>query len=248
MPPRRSPVHDAIDASHRPVWRNLARMPIALHLGEPDAEPPAARRLALCDMSALPRVTLKGPAALALLRGQGIDVPDAVLSASPLGDRGVVARTGSAEFFIEDGPRGDHVARVGALTGAFGHGRSGMHAATRADASLFLSGENAGDVLEQTCGYNFRHRDPATLVFTLVAGVSCSILPRTLNAIDVFQLWADGTYGQYLWETLLGILSESGGQAVGALCFFPDLSQDDGGPGHRRGSADLAGGPPQSPP
>ena len=247
-PPRRSPVHDAIEAGHRPAWRDLARMPVALHLGDPDAEPPAARRLALCDMSALPRVTLKGPAALALLGEQGIGVPDAVLGAAPLGGRGVVARTGSAEFFIEDGPRGDHVARVRTLTGAFGHDRPGVHPAARADASLFLSGANAGDVLEQTCGYNFRHRDPATLVFTRVAGVSCSILPRTLNAIDLFQLWADGTYGQYLWETLLDILSESGGRAVGALCYFPELSHDDGGPGHRRGSAGLAGEPPPGPP
>ena len=243
-PQRRSPVHDAIEAGHRPAWRDLARMPVALHLGDPDAEPLAARRLALCDISALPRVTLKGPAALTLLGEQGISAPDAVMGTAPLGDRGVVARTGAAEFFIEDGPRGDHVARMCALTGVFGHDRADVRSVTRADASFFLSGANAGEVLEQTCGYNFRQRDPATLVFTRVAGVSCSILPRTLNAIDIFQLWSDGTYGQYLWRTLLDIVSESAGRAVGALCYFPDLSDDADGPGDRRRSAKLAGGAP----
>ena len=129
--PRRSPVHDAVERGHRPVWGELARMPVALHLGDPVAEAQAVQRLALCDMSALPRVTLKGPGALALLGEQGISVPEAVMGTAPLGDRGLVARTGPAEFFIEDGPRDDHVARLCNVTGAFGHDRAGVRRCMR---------------------------------------------------------------------------------------------------------------------
>lgn len=52
------------------------------------------------------------------------------------------------------------------------------------------------------------------------------VLPRTLNGLAVFQIWADCSYGMYLWETLLGILHELGGGVVGTACFFPDLVSD----------------------
>ena len=218
---RRDPIQGVLESHYEPAWRDLAGMPLAMHLGDPAGEPEVAKKLGLCDVSALPRITLKGPAALRLLGEQGIGVPDAVFGATQLGALGVAARTGASEFFLEDGPTGNDVARLRAITGAFGHARPGVHPVSRADASFLLSGEHAINVFEQTCGYNFRHRDPHTMVFTRVAGVSCSILPRTLSGIDVFQLWLDGTYGEYLWETLLDIAT--GGGAVGASCFFPNL-------------------------
>ncbi|MCE9590936.1 MAG: hypothetical protein K8S99_10470 [Planctomycetes bacterium] len=223
LPHRRGPIHGLLESHHHPAWRDLAGMPIALHLGDPAVESQTAKKGALCDVSALPRVTLKGPGALWLLGEQGIAMPDTIYGATPLGSAGVAARTGSAEFFLEDGPAGNDVARLRAITGAFGHARPGVHPVNRADASFLLSGTGAIDVLEQTCGYSFRERDPGTMVFTRIAGVSCSILPRTLNSIDLFQLWLDGTYGEYLWETLLDVLSASEGGAVGAACYFPDL-------------------------
>jgi sarcosine oxidase subunit gamma len=88
-------------------------------------------------------------------------------------------------------------------------------------------------VLLQTCGYDFRQAgvrprpspDPAAalMVMTRVAGVSTWVLPRILNGITVYQLWSDGTYGHYLWETLLELTRELGGDAVGWSVFFPDV-------------------------
>jgi sarcosine oxidase subunit gamma len=57
---------------------------------------------------------------------------------------------------------------------------------------------------------------------TQMAGVSCAVLPRQLGAVRAWQLWADGTYGPYLWETLLQIVRELGGDAVG-LSGLPGL-------------------------
>ena len=33
----------------------------------------------------------------------------------------------------------------------------------------------------------------------------------------------DGTYGVYLWETLLEIIGELGGGPVGVSCFFQEI-------------------------
>jgi sarcosine oxidase subunit gamma len=73
------------------------------------------------------------------------------------------------------------------------------------------------------CSYDFLGEAQRNLVFTQVGGVSCSILRSELNAIPVFRLWTDGTYGIYIWRTLLEIAAELGGGAVGTAVFFPAL-------------------------
>jgi sarcosine oxidase subunit gamma len=81
----------------------------------------------------------------------------------------------------------------------------------------------AAEVMAQTCGVEFVGASGGKLVYSRVAGVSCSILPRTFGNINGLQLWLDGTYGVYLWETLLGIAMELGGGPVGLSVFFASL-------------------------
>ena len=221
LPERVSPLHAALEHLH-PTWGTLHGMPVALGFAPPESEATTARGLGLADASALPRITLKGPGAAGLLKKLKVGVPDAVFGVRPLGALGLAARTGGAEFFIEDGP-GD--AAVAKLQDALAAGVPGVYPVWRADACLLLSGSLATEVLEQTCAYNFRQPDPGTLVFTRVAGVSCSLLPRTLNGIPLFQIWMDGTFGEYLWETLVEIAGENAGAPVGLSCFFPTLLQ-----------------------
>ena len=101
-------------------------------------------------------------------------------------------------------------------------GGSGAYRVVRQDASILLSGSRAAEVFLQTCGYDFR-KPGDRLVMTRVAGVSCSILHRTINRLGTFQLWMDGSFGAYLWKTLLEIARELGGRPVGLACFFPEL-------------------------
>jgi len=228
---RLSPLHDALAHSH-PTWGTLGGMPVALHFGTPGnaaMEAKQAATLGLCDVSALPRITLKGPGAKALLEQNHVTVPDGIFAVASSGAGGLSARTGGAEFFVEDGPSDTAVARIRKALAA---NPTSVYPVHRADAAILLSGTQAVDVLEQTCGVNFRSPEANKLVYTRVAGVACSILPRKLNNIAVFQLWMDGTYGLYLWETLLEIAADSEiakpqaalGAAVGVSCFFPNLS------------------------
>jgi sarcosine oxidase, subunit gamma len=217
-PIRLSPVHDELE-HHHARFVDVGGMPVAASYGDVAKERNAATDLGLCDVSFLSRVTLKGPGAAAVLGSHQIAVPEKVLDFGWIEGGGVVARTGGSEFFVEDGLRGNVVERLSSAA----RETSGCYVVTRQDASFLLSGKRAAEVFLETCGYDFR-QPPKQIVFTRVAGVSCSILHRDFNGNGVFQLWLDGSYGGYLWETLLEIVGELKGAAVGAAAFYHDLA------------------------
>jgi sarcosine oxidase, subunit gamma len=218
-PTRLSPIHDELEHLHA-RFVDVAGMPAAVAFGDVGKEKTIAADLGLCDVSWLQRTTLKGPAAASVLATQQIAAPEKVLDVTHLDGGGLIARTGGSEFFIEDGLRGNIVERLLAATRET---PSGCYTATRQDASFLLSGKRAAEVFLETCGYDFR-TPPKQIVFTRVAGVSCSILHRNFNGSGVFQLWLDGSYGGYLWETLLEIVGELKGAAIGAAAFYHDLA------------------------
>lgn len=217
-PIRLSPIHDELEHLHA-RFVAVAGMPAAVAFGDAAKEQTIAADLGLCDVSWLHRTTLKGPAAASVLASQQIAVPEKILDVGQLEGGGVIARTGGSEFFIEDGLRGGLVERI---TKAVQATPNGCYSVTRQDASFLLSGKRAAEVFLETCGYNFRE-PTKQIVFTRVVGVSCSILHRDYNGSGVFQLWLDGSYGGYLWETLLEIVKDLGGNAVGAAAFYHDL-------------------------
>src|SRR4051812_43864541 len=98
---RRSPVHDLL-ASHNPQWGRVAGAPVAVRFGPGEEE--SARELALCDLSALPKLGLKGSGAEGWLRQQQVEVPAATYDTARLSDGGLIARLGGADFLLEGGP------------------------------------------------------------------------------------------------------------------------------------------------
>ncbi len=236
-PTRSSPVHDLLEHLH-PRWGVLDGMPVPLTCGgrTVEQERDLARTLALCDVSALQRLVLKGPGAASLLEARAVAqaLPADLFHVLPLTSGGLIARTGRAEFFLEDAPSaGGRQEVVAPLADSLRDSpQPGVYPALRQDASFLLSGDRASAVLLETCGYNFGQSglgacpgsdSTMRLVMTRVAGVSTWVLHRTLNGQTVYQLWADGTYGPHLWETLLKITRERGGDAVGLSGFFPEV-------------------------
>src|SRR5207302_2101616 len=85
--PRRSPVHHLLEGPST-QWGRLADAPIALRLGPADEEEAAVRTLALCDVSALAKLGVKGLAAEAWLREQQIDIPPGIYDTRPMAGGG----------------------------------------------------------------------------------------------------------------------------------------------------------------
>lgn len=213
---RISPVAEAV-AALRPRSAVLRDMRVALDYGDPAREAEHLSRLALCDASLFPRIGVIGKAASDWLAGMGVSVPGAIHETLALEPDGLCQRLGRHEFVIEDGLEGTMVER---LARALGTGSDAVYPIEHQDAQLWLSGERAPEVLAQTCGYDFRTPGDA-LVFTRIAGVSCSVLHQAHVDAPHFRLWLDPTYAEYLWETLLEIVREMGGGPAGLANFHP---------------------------
>jgi sarcosine oxidase subunit gamma len=217
---KESPMHAEI-AHLQPQWAQVNGMAVAANIGERARQARLLETLALCDVTALPRLGLKGPGAEALLQANGITPPPAIYDHRPLDGDGLLIRLGAAEFFLEEGISGNVVGKLANIQAANIQGQAGRfcHCLSRQDAGMILAGPEAFEVLAQTCGYNFRSPE-CDVVASRVAGVSCLLYQEKREGRPLFRIWCDGSYGAYLWETLLGIVRELGGDCVGLACLF----------------------------
>jgi sarcosine oxidase subunit gamma len=216
---RRSPLFEVVDHLH-PFWAQAHGMLVPIFFRDAASESAQARTLGLCDVSAFPRMGVKGKGAEGWLSSHGLPIPSKIYGHARLeNDQGAIIRTGSTEFLIEDGLESSIVANLWKDDDS---SLSDVYRFRRHDAVMYLSGERAIDVFAETCGYNFREPD-TDLVYTRIAGVSCGILTVVRFPFPVFQIWCDGSFGGYLWEQLYEIGCEHGGKAVGLAAFFSSL-------------------------
>ena len=177
-------------------------------LAPPGAERGTAMDLAFCDVSGFRRCVFKGKGAAAYLTEADVTLPEKINGVVGLEGGGLVARTGAAEWLVEEPPCPP------ILGGPYLYPAPG--------ASFLLSGTRASDILLETCNVDLR-APGADLVMTRIAGVSCYILHRTLNGIPAYQVWTDASYAHYLGETLLEIIHEHNGGVAGVSCYFPEV-------------------------
>jgi sarcosine oxidase subunit gamma len=213
---RRSPLHHLL-AGHAPVWGTLHGMQMAARLPG-DATP---KPIMLADVSCLQRMGVKGPQAEGWLRSQGVSVPEGSNSWTRTPEGVTVARLARSEFFLEDKPGADTVERWRAALAP----APGVYPVLRQDAAIALAGERVNDLLQQTCNIDFRAwtLSQRVVVMTSMVGVSVLVLWSEHQGVPLFRIWCDGTFGPYLWETLLEIAQEEGGGAVGFASLFPDV-------------------------
>ena len=214
---RTSPVHDSLRRLD-PAWGELNGMTIARNLATR-----ASAALQLCDLSALRRTGLKGAGAASWLQARNLPVPEHPNSWSALEGGGLVARLGRSEFLVEDGPHG---VVVGGVAGDLATPPVNVYPVLRQDAALIMRGEAVHELLAQTCSIDLSsiptHERVVTL--TMLAGIAVTVTnDSAAHSLPCFRLWCDGTYGIYLWETLLEIAVELGGGAVGLAAIYPDL-------------------------
>ena len=216
---RRSPIHELLQSRHA-EWRVAAGAPLAVRIETEEAERAAAQTLALCDVSALPKLGLKGPDAEHALKDRGIEIPTAIYESCRLAGGGWIVRTGASEFFLESGATDESVSMLAYLDSVRGR----VFRIERQDATFLLVGSRASEVLAQTCGVNVREAAPHRLMLTRVAGVSCGVFPQFFADVPGFRLWADYTYAVSLWESLAEVCESLDGRVIGAGCLLADSS------------------------
>jgi sarcosine oxidase subunit gamma len=172
----------------------------------------------LRDVSGRARLGCKGTAAEIFLSAAGLQLPT-----SPNGwcsdDSGrLVARLATSEFLVE--ATGADQADVAALATRLYDPRQREHQLVpvpRQDCVLELTGPAANELLRQTCNINFvplaraATTHEGTLVLTMMVGVGVTVVPRTAARGTVYTIWADPSFGHYLWSTLADIARGLGG-------------------------------------
>jgi len=217
---RRSPVHDCLEELN-PVWVEIHSMKVPLRFNDAASETKLKTEVSLCDLSCLPKLSVKGSETLAWLAQAGILVPESVYGCRSMGDGGLVIRTDRQEVFVEDGSASHSDSELERQLSAHPFGVSLVR---RQGASFQLAGVRSNAVLRETCGVDFS-QPPDAVVMTRVAGVSCMVLPLQGKEARAFRFWLDPSYGYYLWEALLEIVRDHGGGAIGLDALDPSFRQ-----------------------
>lgn len=208
-PTRISPLFDE-QAPHAAKWTQVETMQSVAAYGSADA---ARVPLAgIGDLSFRRRAGAKGPGAAAWLNALGIATPERPNSYLRMDDGTLVLRMGNTEFLVEDVAGGSRAATM--LATAPG---AGVYPVPRYDAALVITGRNAIELTRQTCAFDFASLSPSAQPLVMTSMVGVGVTAIALDGADgtYFRLWCDGTYGGYLWATLVEVAADLGGGAVG---------------------------------
>jgi sarcosine oxidase subunit gamma len=226
---RNSALETALE-SLTPEWGELYGMRVPLSYTDAEVEGRQMETLALADLSALPKLGLKGPGVDAFVAAQGIEPPADVYGFARLPGGGWVIRVDGDELFMESGIDQDDrdADLLKKLDESLGEERPGVYRIERQETGLLLSGTLAVNVIRQTCGYPFEIGPgvESEFVYARVAVTSCAILKHSLNGFPVYRIWCVPSSGRYLLETLLDISRDLGGQPVGLSCYRARVRQE----------------------
>ncbi len=210
-PLRLSPIHDALQELNG-SWRDLNGMPTLFSRPEDVVN---YTRLGIADLSFLTRFGVKGKNAANWLIQQGISLPDRPNSWCQLPKGEIIARLGLTEFLIEDSMTSTIAPQLAA---ACQYPPAKVYPVLRQDLAIALTGLAVPELLRQTCNINFQALSLTEhyVILTTAIGVNVTIIPGERNGQPFYRIWCDRTFGEYVWQTLLKIVHELGGDAIGA--------------------------------
>jgi len=224
---RRSPIYRETQAAGAfcEIINNAA---VPMHYGSPDSELDRARKMAIADLSGLPRTGFKGAGTIDWLQGQGLSIgPDSNMAYRQEGGA-LAARLAPTEIFLIDGLDATG-ALVETLNAAWAWGTEKPrkligYPMPRQDshAWFMITGTAAPEMFAKICGVDLRaHKfQPGQIAQTSLAKMSGIVIrddPIGPNggAIPGYHLLADVASAEYLWGAVLDAMSEFGGAPVG---------------------------------
>ena len=174
--------------------------------------------VALADVSQRARFGCKGPAAEDFLASLGLPTPPSPNGWTIESSGHLIARLATSEFLVEaTGREQSHAAKAAQRLLDPARRQRGLVPVLRQDLVLELSSSRANDLLRQTCNVNFAALTrvatgvAGSLVMTSMIGVAVTIVPQVGTHGAVFTIWADPSFGHYLWSMLGDIAKGLGG-------------------------------------
>ena len=216
--PRRSFVYREL-ASRGARFRRVAGAAVAQDFGDPENERRALESLGLCDLSPLPRIGFKGPAALDWLRARRVRGLERDNRADIRRSGALVARLAPTEAAILGNltGRGNLCDRLEAVHDT--ESPPGCYKVMRRDGSFHfvLGGANAADAMATLCGVDLRPRvfPAGSVAQTSVARMSMIAIAVSLGEVPAFHLLGDSASASYAWSVLTDAMTEFDGAPVG---------------------------------
>lgn len=220
---RRSFVYSLL-ASHGATFATINDGAVAMSLGRDlAAEIAIGRRMALCDLSPLPRTGFKGTGAVEWLQSQGLSIgADSNMAYRQAGGE-LAARLAPTEIFLIDG-----IAGSGALMSKLNAAWSWTdqkprkligYPMPRADSHCWfrVTGECAPIMFSKICGVDLRpHKfPPLRIAQTSVAKLSAIVIRDDLGALPGFHLLTDSASAEYMWHCVIDAMAEFDGHGIG---------------------------------
>jgi sarcosine oxidase subunit gamma len=179
---------------------------------------PDGLAVTLADASSRARFGCKGAAAERFLSSFGLPLPASPNAwATDAGGR-MTARLATSEFLVEaTGADQSRVAEAALQLQDPTRRITGLVPVPRQDLVIELAGPRANDLLRQTCNVNFAALTRAAthgtgaVVLTMMIGVGVTVVPQVDADGARFTIWADPSFGHYLWSTLADIAVGLGG-------------------------------------
>jgi sarcosine oxidase subunit gamma len=196
---------------------------VPMHYGSADSELDRAQRMAIADLSVLPRTGFKGAGTVEWLQGQGLTISNDSNMAYRQESNVLAARLAPTEIFLIDGLDATGTL-IEKLNDAWSWGTEKPRKLTgypmpRQDSHTWfmVTGEAAPEMFAKICGVDLRpHKfQPGQIAQTSLAKMSGIVIRDDRGPVPGFHLLADVASAEYLWGAVLDAMSEFGGAPVG---------------------------------
>jgi len=178
-----------------------------------------AARLALVDLSTLPRVGFKGSGAPGWLAEQGAELPGSPNQAVRQRDNSLIARLSDDEFLILSDLNSDSTLPVILQERWSLDSTTKVYSVPRGHSHCWfaLTGDHATATLAKICAVDLRSHKFAEreIAQTSLARVNAIILRNDLMTTPCFFILSEVSSAEYLWDALLDAAIEFGGNPVG---------------------------------
>ena len=218
MIPPHSPIKSALQAAGA-VFGEHAGATAATDFGDPDGEASAARRLALADLSPLPRVGFRGPGARDWLTAQRVKLPDEPNRARVQPDGSMAITRSWTEVLVLGRIQGVDSLCARLDAGAADAHRARAYPLPRFDGMFWfaLTGASAVDCLAKLCAVDMRESafPVGSVAQTSLARLNAVIVRVEIGDTSLFHLLGDSASAEYAWTSILDAMQEFGGRPVG---------------------------------
>jgi len=211
---------------HGANFEAMADAAVARDYGDPAGEAETAQRLGLADLSALPRLGVKGPGTADWLAGRGIQVPAESNQALRQSSGVLAARLAPSELMLLGDLSGDP-APLDAIAAAWRAEPQSPVPPERPRGFLLprqhshfwfvLSGDCTAGMFAKICGVDLRPGKFANgrIAQTSIARMNAVVIRDDQGGVLAYHLLGDSASAEYLWDCLLDAMAEFDGAPVG---------------------------------